>query len=175
MNYDEDTLRQLRNADWESISLRLLKFAIVLGGQSVIAKGMDSQDVVKDVITKTFSGERKWNPEIPLFIHLREAVRSSLSRKGLYANKDHADRHPTPVQEMELCEKSVENGLTDELLKMKRLIEFNKDLLNVFEAILNGALKPRDIAETTGLQPGIVSEYKRTLKRYWLKINGGIK
>jgi hypothetical protein len=172
MDYDEETLRLLRKADWELISLKLLKFAIAIGGRSIVAKGMDYQDVVKDVITKTFSGERKWNPEIILFFHLKEAVRSSLSIKGLYGNKDRSKRVSTPVQELEICDNEQENGLTDELIEIKKLIKGNKDLEDVFEAILTGALKPRDIAKATGIEPQQVSEHKRTLKRYWIKING---
>ena len=175
MEYDEETLRQLRNADWETISLKLLKFAIAIGGQSVIAKGMDSQDVVKEVITKTFSGERKWNPEIALYVHLKEAVRSILSSKGLYAHKDRSGRRSIKALNMEVCEGKIEDGFTDELIKMKNMISKDIDLLSVFEAILNGELKPREISKTTGLVPVKVSEYKRTLRRYWLKINGEIK
>lgn len=175
MEYDEETLRQLRNADWEHISLRLLKFAIAIGGNSVIAKGMDSQDVVKEVISKTFSGERKWNPKIALYVHLKEAVRSTLSKKGLYASKDRLSHVSTEIIEMEVSDQKVVDSLTDELVNMKKLIANNLELLNVFEAILSGALSPRDIAKTTGLQAQKVSEYKRTLKRYWLKINGEIK
>ena len=175
MEYDEETLRQLRNADWESISLRLLKFAISVGGKSVIAQGMDTQDVVKDIIAKTFSGERKWNPEIALYVHLKEAVRSTLSNKGLYSSRDRFGHIPTEKIEMEVRDQKAVDSLTDELVNMKKLIANNIELLNVFEAILNGAQNPREIATITGLHPQRVSEYKRMLKRYWLKINGGIK
>lgn len=175
MDYDEDTLRQLRNADWENISLRLLKFAITIGGNSVIAKGMDSQDVVKDIIAKTFSGERKWNPEIALYVHLKEAVRSTLSNKGLFASRDRRDHVSTATIELDISEEQIESALTDELIHMKKLIANNLDLLKVFEAILNGELAPRDIANITGIKPERVSEYKRMLKQYWLQINGGIK
>ena len=173
MDYDEKTLKQLRGADWNLLSVKLLKFAIALGGRSIIAKGMDTEDVVHEAIAKTFSGERKWNTKIPLLVHLKEAIRSMLSIKGLYGCADKTKRHPSPSEELEISPTESENRYTDKLVELKTKIKGNKDIESVLEAIIAGARTPREIARITELHPRVISEHKRTIKSNWIKINGG--
>lgn len=172
MDYDNETMKLLRNADWELISLKLLKFAINRGGKSVIADGMDSQDIVKEVIVKTFSGERKWNPQIPLYNHLKEAIRSILSSKGLYSNCDRVKRDFLISSELDPSSEVREEGLDDDLYNLQVMVESNTELKMVFEAIIHGALKPKDISAITGITQSAVDAHKKTLKRYWIRITG---
>jgi len=83
----EDVQRELADADWADIGIRLTAYASWKArtlrwrlGREPLPPGRTAEDVAADAIVKVLSGERAWEPQRgPLLAYLRGVVDSLIS------------------------------------------------------------------------------------------------
>lgn len=85
---EHEIFRLLQQADWNSIGRRLIAVARSYAGRykwssghySLLSEGRQLEDIVQEVIAKTLSGKRNWDPERgELVFWLYEQVRSEIN------------------------------------------------------------------------------------------------
>lgn len=106
---DPKIYNKLCQQDWGEIGKELLAFAEIRArnydwcspGSAHLAQGKTCEDVVQQVIVKTFAGERKWDPKKgPLLPWLKDQVKSIIDALVWSA----AHRHETPISEGDSAE-----------------------------------------------------------------------
>lgn len=185
----------LEQADWGSLHPRIIEFAEIrlrsaLG--TFVSKekshptidGIDANKLLYDAIDKTLAGDRHWDPEsINLETHLKGVIRSDISnlfKKGIaildsatFAGEthrpidvypDHSRRSDKQISEDEF--RSLQN---EHLMAFYKTIQDDPDLKSIFDAYDAGFIKPREIADVTGLDARKVDELKRKFLRRYLK------
>ncbi len=189
----------LEEADWESLYPEIIGFAEMklrnaLGlvvskkkGHPII-DGMDANKFLDHAIDKTLSGVRRWDPEeTDLKTHLNGVIRSDISnlfKKGIAIldsvtvagephrpidiYPDHSRRPDGKFSEEEF--RSLQNA---HFRAFHETIQDDPDLKLIFEAYYAGFVKPRDIADVTGLDARKVDELKRKFLRRYLKFTDG--
>jgi DNA-directed RNA polymerase specialized sigma24 family protein len=195
---DRTVYDKLCQQDWGEIGKELLAFAHIRAsnydwyssGSDHLAEGKTCEDVVQEVIVKTFTGQRKWDPNKgELLPWLRDQIKSILDALVWSA----AHRHETPISEDHGAEGSrerprnttsyAEQPFTGQALspekcllekgemqkadrKIERLfeeIEEDPELEEVLIAIMDGCEpKPRYLAAELGVR---VSEIYNRMKR----------
>jgi hypothetical protein len=79
--------------DWNDVYRRALLFAAYKMGRlkwrgqafGAIPAGKGPEDIVHDAIMKTISGQRAWNPEITLSVHLAGVISSEINHLAMTA------------------------------------------------------------------------------------------
>ena len=173
--------------DWGTIYKDLLAYAVRrtqiyhwrTGGVQILPGGRELEDLVQDVITKTFEGQRKWNPNKgPLKPWLIDQVKSEVDNLA----KSATHRYEIPLEEGEgdedfaldpgnLEDKKtndrernlIEAEIIDELFMD---MEGHPDLERYLQAIMAVGPEPRFIADE--LQVPVSEIYnmrKRALRR----------
>jgi len=171
---DDQTLTLLRNADWVDLSLRLRRFIVHTWGKMLPA-GYTPDDVVAEVIEKTFREERPWDPtKRSLATHLRWCIKSTLSKKGLYGLKennvmtftnDDAQLEPEPDVTAETVSDLDKQQAWEALEKE---IAGNKDLVDFRDGIISG-MTNKEIGQLLDKSPQQAAELRRRFDRYVVK------
>jgi RNA polymerase sigma factor (sigma-70 family) len=103
--------KQLQEANWEAISKELLAHAIIQaktyrwrsGRIDLLPQGITPTDIVQQVIVKTISGQRKWDPDKgDLLPWLKDQVRSevnALVKSASHRREVHFTGHKEEDQE----------------------------------------------------------------------------
>src|SRR5436190_15528602 len=93
-------------ADWETIGLQLLTFTLYWARTHYrwspgkpLPNGQTPQDIVCDVYTAHVTGQRKINPDVPLLLQLKSAIRSVLW--NLYTSKEARTTAPADPSTLE--------------------------------------------------------------------------
>lgn len=190
-----ETFEYLQNADWATIGKEMLVFTIYRaqlyrwrsGDAQILALGRTPEDIVQEVIEKTISGERHWDPSLgPLVPWLKDQIKSILdalckSAANRYEQMTLAE-HPEPFTEepgdlqpatdpntieasipgmREQVEKRFE--LDEQIDQVFDVVSTQPELEEIVVAILDGCeAKPRYLAEKIGVP---VSEINNRLKR----------
>ncbi len=167
--------------------------------------GIGPEDVVLEAILKVFDGERKWDPsENPdLFQYLKSVVDSLMSHltesfdctnirrmpqseegeileekvKPADPESDTA-RHlprPSPNPEQILLRKEQEEAEQKAFDKLMESIKGDDDLETVILCVMDGMMKPAEIAEATGFEVNHVYQLMRKLNRKATKISDIIR
>lgn len=195
---DIKIFRLLQQVDWDTVGRRLMYFTVhrfqhygwAVGIDTALPKGWTIEDVVHEVIIKTISGQRKWDPDKgPLEPWLKDQIKSEIDA---LVNSAAARREvDVPVGEegeelWDLVEiAAVEDGIMGEVAPSnpehevmerekkkwaeKRASELidavygEPELEVVMDAILSGCEpKPRFLAEELGVP---VKDINKCLKR----------
>lgn len=193
-----EVLQKLREQDWNELGRRLVghvRFRCGISAWKEAARdvalglGKSAEDVVANVITKVFSGERTWDPERgELLPTLKAIVDSELDHLW----KKHARRlersDPEDVaererQEFEVLEADPPDGPVEpEGILQRReedigtsawvsevfaFVEDKPELQAVVDAILDGCdPRPRFLAERLGVSVKEVNNRLRRLRRW---------
>ena len=195
-----EVFEYLQNVDWVAIGKSLLVFTIWRaqiyrwrsGDTQDLALGKTPEDIVQEVIEKTISGERQWDPSLgPLVPWLKDQVKSILD--ALYksaANRyEYAtlteDPDPDPGEPGDLQQakdpRAVEASIPGLKEQVEKRFELDEQINQVFTvvnaqpeleeivvAILDGCeAKPRYLAEKLGVP---ISEINNRLKRLRRKV-----
>lgn len=194
--------RELWNADWAQIGKELLAFAVYRaklyrwrsGGLHLLARGMELQDVVQDVIVKTLRGQRKWEPHTgPLVPWLKDQVKSEIDalaksaahrreeslepdwqvveegtgpeeQPALQAGRSSAD--PSVDAEAVLIEAEDTLSAGKKVGALFDAIDGDQELEEVVQAVLDGCEpKPRYLAEHLGLSVEEINNRVKRLRR----------
>ncbi|OQA22611.1 MAG: RNA polymerase factor sigma-70 [Chloroflexi bacterium ADurb.Bin360] len=178
---DQKTLELCQEADWGAIRRDLLvhtawqarRYLWNHGGYLDLAEGYTIEDVVQEVIVKTLSGVRKWDPEKgPLLPWLYAQSRSILD--ALAQSASH--RHEMHIPDMEvliaaqsldpleiIIEREREAQIRHKTETLIEIVEEDPELQEVLQVILAGCEpRPRHIALELGIS---VREVDNRLKR----------
>ncbi len=167
----------------------------------MVIGGTGPEDVVLEAISKVFDGDRKWNPsENPdLFQYLKSVVDSLMSHltksfdctnirrmpqseegeilgeklKPVDPESDTA-RHlsrPSPDPEQILLRKEEEEAERKAFDKLMDSIKGDDDLETVVLCVMDGMMKPAEIAEATGFEIDHVYQLMRKLNRKAAKVS----
>ena len=199
-NRDTEIFRQLEKEDWGAIGKRLLAFAEWWagnyqwrrGGESDLAQGKTLVDVIQEVILKTFSRERKWDPEKgELVPWLRDQVKSVIDALAKSAAHRYEVSFPEEdgegLDERVLPSLSADSSLAavsasspEQIVLEKEAAEqaeqkvsalFEKhsgepDLEEMLESIMNGCEpRPRYLAADLGVSVEDVNNRLKRLRR----------
>ena len=159
----------------------------MLSPNSILAAGQSLEDMVQQVIEKTISGERRWDPaKGPLVPWLKDQVKSVIDALANAAVR----RHETQSAEGDKVEESVAGPGTSRSLSLEAILLENEaaaqmaervdglfqavndepDLEAVMNAILNGCEpKPRYLAAEIGVSVGDITHRLKGLRRRALK------
>lgn len=202
-----EVFKILMSEDWGKVGKRLLGFALwrashynwESGNSQVLAEGMTPEDIVQDVITKTLTGERAWNPDLgPLEPWLRDQVKSiidalvkSAAHRREAKNLEDPDRDERaldsvahkenvifsfavkkpPNPEDELIEKERQRMMAEKSSELFAAVSGDKELEEVLETIMNGCEpKPQAIAEELGASVENINNRIKRLRRRALKL-----
>lgn len=162
--------------------------------------GTGPEDVVLEAISKVFDGDRKWNPSKnpDLFHYLRSVVDSLMSHltesfdctnirrmpqsedgEILEEKLNPADpesdtaRHlsrPSPNPEQILLRKEQEQAEQKAFDKLMETIKGDDDLETVVLCVMDGMMKPAEIAEATGFEISHVYQLMKKLNRKAAKV-----
>ena len=181
-DYDWETV------DWHDIIPRLQLFALKkLRGKywrgsttNPITGGYEVDDFVFSAISKTISGDRKWNQNISLLHHLAGIISSEINHLAeshdntiiQYSNEinsnDDYGKSPTLHLYRHPCFKSPIRQLLaeEDLNKLSETINNqDPDLHKIFLLSLNGTNKPQELAKEAGLSVSQINNLKKRLNR----------
>lgn len=189
---DDDYRKLMQEQDWERISLEILHYCVSLfkrDGKSesqVIARGHLAEDVAAKAIYLVLSGERRWDPkrgELIPFIKcsvIRNLRSNAYKLKensivdcldaycGAEGNETFQKRNVTEGMNTPSAEEMVlaTEDLSVLLHEFKDAVgEMNsEDAQNVFDCLIEGITKPREIETLTGVPARRISELKRQIK-----------
>ncbi len=178
----------LENADWEGIYERLLAYTVSVAGalrwrgvQGVgskngeLAKGVSCEDIVNDVIVKTFDRTRRWDPDKgELESWLKWQVKSEVSHC--------VESAPHRREKDEIIEETADilaiSSLDPSLIVLQQE-EINEKLSNVYEctskdpqleelfaAILDVGSKPQHLAQTLNTTVSDINNRLKRLRRH---------
>ena len=189
---DEDYQKLMQGQNWERIVLEILHYCVSIfkkDGRStnqIIAQGHLAEDMAQKAIALVLSGERKWEPgrgELIPFIK-RSVIRNlrsnayKLKENSIvdcleeYYRSDEADAVSKEKRAESLATLSAEDvAILNEDLSLL-LQEFrvavgdmtNEEAQGIFDCLVEGITKPRDIETLTGVPARRVSEVKRQIK-----------
>jgi len=196
----EDIDKLLNEQDWEALGKRLVLYAAkrvgvtasLFDGTDVLLAGISIRDVVQDVITKTLSHERQWDPDRgELWPWLKAQIRSELSH--LY--KSASARHERVIYDESILEEEPESqdseqreaieragvpSAEDEALRRERaalaskmvgavltLVEDDPELLEMIEVMMDDCpYKPQSLAERLGVSVKNINNRQKRLRRH---------
>lgn len=177
---DEETLARLRDADWDDIAPRLLRYVRSRIGDSVLPRGVTAQDVVQMAVERLYSPKgRTWDPEKQpdLCKYMLSVLRSMLSSKGLYGIQDaetdefleeqcggHLTLDGVAMDDVEDPVAAMDRATAFSLLQDE--IKDDRELEDILAAIQMGCSKSKDIADMTRLPVKKVYELQRKMGRY---------
>jgi DNA-directed RNA polymerase specialized sigma24 family protein len=196
---DQQTREELENADWKEIWPRLLLYAThkVRKAERFGGRNHDPQDLVQEAVSLAFGARddgrfRHWNkhkyPELADFLM---GVISSL----LYheVGKDQKNRqeslNPDVEKKVDSCHietmanymsiaLSPEEALEQEescrhlINKLEEALADDKEAqLVLLAGLVDGAMKPQDIAEETGIAIDRVYKARGRIRRIWSRIS----
>lgn len=194
--------RELWQTDWGQIGKQLLAFAVYWarlyrwhsGGVHLLARGMELQDVVQDVIDKTLRGQRKWNPDRgPLVPWLKDQIKSeidALAKSAAHRREEtlepdwHLAEEGNGAEEQTARQASAsyaEGSMDPEAILVEaegtisadktvaalfQALRGDQELEDVVQAVLDGCEpKPRYLAERLGLSVEEINNRVRRLRR----------
>jgi len=186
-----DIFQALKDAEWDNLIPEMLAFAIWLAQNSYywrgggLPKGKEIKDLAYDVVAKTFSGERKWDPARgTLKPWLMDQIRSEISNlygSATHKRETHLERDAPEASTGIIEYSAVRNGVFDNvpddpetiILAEERkkeivnalyqAIENDEELEEIYFAILAGCeWQPRFLAAELGVP---TSEINKRLKR----------
>lgn len=165
-NIPRPTLRKLRRADWNRLWLQGLVWARRQAGSYPWLPRME-REIVQTAIEKTFSGERRWDPEAcDLSHHLRMTIRSLYHSevKKLRNRQDHARRELAVSSDRSGAAQQAQERL-DDLRAMLRLLrqvepELAEFFLTASRHFLAGCDTDAEVAAAMGLSPSQFSKRK---------------
>lgn len=201
-----ETFKQLHSTDWSSVGKRLLAFTLwrirnytwSADKSSNLTQGTTAQDIVQKVITKTISGERKWNPEEgPLEPWLKDQVKSVVdalynSAPNLHeisvssgSSEDDSDDSTLPSQPgiddfasppstnpaNILLKKESTEWAAQRINALFAAVSGEPELQQVLSAMMDGCEpKPRYLAEELGVSTIEINNRLKRLRRHALKL-----
>ena len=177
----------LRDFPWDENYPKLVAFAdwLIQGktwNSNILPKGQTAESIVRDVIAKTFSEERNWDPERgELFPWLKWVIRSEVShlaesasnRRDVRLEQSDCDEpeYPSPVK---LQLNSPEDGMiaTETVDLLLEACNGKAELEDIVYAISGGecAAKPKLLAEYLGRPVQEIYQDLRMLRRRAAKI-----
>ena len=202
---DEKALELLRNASWDQIIPELLQYALSKVYQAhfyaiSLVKGENpniaAQDIVYGSINKVFSGTREWNhnEKDNLVMYLRSVIKSEIyhyynnekykttERVPTIRTSDSDDPvetetlqsdQPTPEEILENEEKIKQDEIMrDNILKK---VEGNPELEEVVLCIMDGIIKPQEIAMKLSIDIESVYNRKKRLRRIFKELQDQVK
>ena len=165
----------LDNQNWEEIILKLTAYALQLCRFWNVRppNGLEAEDIVMDAIDKTYTGVRKWNPEIDgdLYSFLKSAIKSILHNNLVSADtkKRRSDLYSEDLPHQtdydpdgEMYSKQIDVGISERL-------KDEPDLCLVYKALKDG-YRPREIAEDYAIDIKIVRNAQKRLHRIALSV-----
>jgi DNA-directed RNA polymerase specialized sigma24 family protein len=204
---DPKTFKLLQEADWGAIGKELLAFAEWRagnyrwrhGGNLELAEGKTPEDVVQEVIVKTLSGDRRWDPDKgPLVPWLKDQVRSILDALAKSAahryeitipdgeeEEGSSDRIEYRASKIDILATVGSSGPEELVLEMEarehkeqevgalfQAVSGESELEEVLEAIMDGCEpKPQALAAKLGVP---VKEINNRVKRLRRRASKGI-
>lgn len=205
-----EVFKKLQEVDWGDLGKRLLAFAIWFvnnyqwrtNAPWELPRGMTVDDIVQQVIVKTLSGIRQWDPaKGPLEPWLKDQIKSVIDE--LYHSATH--RHEMPIPEgaddgdpLEATLLGLKGNIlsheTESLNPESHVLETEEaeigkqkisglfglikepELQRVLEAILDGCEpKPRFLSNELGLDVDEVNNRLKRIRRYALKVDKEVK
>jgi hypothetical protein len=171
---------EFRQADWESVGLRLLVFARYWAKAHYgwyEGKAMPGGNTPEDVVCETYAafqrGDRHFNDTDGMWIQLKRAVKSLLW--NIHTLKKHkavdiedpeffdpiSDDRPNPEAELRTAEF---NQKFFHAIKADPRVAKSDNLRKIVKAFEDGAREVPELIEDTGLTPARVYEMRRVLK-----------
>lgn len=158
---DSETFRKLCGADWGTIGAELLAFAAwraknyqwYSGQGRELAPGISLEDIIQEVIAKTISGKRHWDPARgPLVPWLKDVVKSEVDNKANSA----PNRYEKQALEGKGEEKRPQASdlrrppnpeVSERVQDLMRAVNGEPELKEVLEAVMDGCEPtPRHLA-----------------------------
>lgn len=196
---DSEIFRQLQAADWPTLARHLLYFTLVrirlyswrYGGTFVLPQGYTAEDIVQEVIVRTISGDRRWDPEKgELLPWLKWQVRSivdALARSAAHRHEELAPDAATLPGDDPLGTLATNYGAFNSVAASPEALFLDQesvdrrvghlfaavsgepDLEAVLNAVLDGAgTRPREIAAFLEVPVSdIYNRLKRIRRRVW--------
>lgn len=181
---DEKTLRLFEGTDWRVIRRELLAYVTwrahhywwYRGHDLELTEGATVEDVVQEVIVKTLSGIRHWDPTRGELLPWLQAQSNSII-DALAKSAPH--RHEVCLLEAEaptvtqlsdpleiILEKEVKKQLEQKVDTLLRIVETEPELKEVLEVILEGCEpKPRHLAVELGVPVEDINNRLKRLRR----------
>jgi DNA-directed RNA polymerase specialized sigma24 family protein len=180
---DAATRRELRNADWFDIALRLAAHATWrarnlrwrTGLSCDLAAGKTPEDIAAEAILKVMEGARVWDPKRgALLPFLQGVVDSLLSHLASSADNRAQERWAATYSAAAAIPEPDSISPEERLAELRRLLVENRrpELLAIIDAIGEGCEpKPQVIARRLGTTIADVNNRLKRLRRLALKIN----
>jgi len=184
----ESTKILLKAYDWDDVTPRLLRYALkkvrFLTWKGIPNSGEIAQDIVQEAILKTWSGERSWIPEThpDLFIHLKSVIKSLISHavsspqntrqifeSSIFPESNTSffdtveSKSPSPLQN--IAKQEDEKEANEFICNFIDYLHDDTPLTKMFECILDGIDKPRDIAKELNIDVTEVYNLRKRLCR----------
>lgn len=169
-----EALRKVLDAQpWEELHDRLTRYTVKklrvrywqgeLGGTP--PGGKEASDFAMEAIGKVYSGERRWDPEKhpKLFGFLCDVV-DSLVYDAKKSPENQRTHHIEEATERIAVPQSA-CAPDDFVLGFCEFVTDDPELLPIVEAILEGCMKPDDIAARLGVDPETIYKRKKRLQR----------
>jgi DNA-directed RNA polymerase specialized sigma24 family protein len=188
--YSEETLRLLEEHHWQETIERLVVYSTfkmrrriwrsILNGNP--PDGIEADDIVNEVIEKTFSGTRNWNPmkHPNLYLWLQSQVDSEISNL-LNSNNNRKQISEATIfsstifdgvdnitPEIEVLAQEDENESTDFLFGLLDYVKDDPQLYKIVEAFISdeeGVTKRADLARIVGISVAELDACKKRLAR----------
>lgn len=160
---------------WE---LRLASYAAYLvrthawrrgggGKETLLAEGNQIIDIVQEAVAKVLAREHRWNPtrQPDVFAFLRDVVRRLVS--NLSKGKDNQTAALDEAR-AERTEESRDDLSLEQERAMEEIMAAAKertDIGQVVDAMMDGHLRPEDVAEVTGLAVKDIYNILKVLRR----------
>ena len=172
---------ELRKADWEALLPNLLAYAANrlrrvgwAAGRDVEPSKLSVEQLVNTAVESALDGTRNWDPnavDLPGF--LRGIIRSltSSEKKKAVRSKTHAQSDFDRLPIIGLVVASPEDDAMEEegrraiLTSIADAVSDDADLRALYAAILDGATKREDLAETLGWSSDRVTAARIKLQR----------
>jgi len=186
---DRETFKRLQEADWTTLQSQLLACATWQAGgyrwhrgdDLELAEGKTVEDVVQEVIMKTLSGARQWNPARgPLLPWLQAQSRSIIDALAKSASHRHevstldleglASAHsPDPLEAV--LEKEANAQSMRRVAALFQAVDKEPELQTVLQVILDSCEpRPRYIAAELGVPVDEVNNRMKRLRRRAAKL-----
>lgn len=164
--FDEEPQTVNKWLRWADTALKLL-------GKEIPIQHISGEDIVHEIIFKTFSGDRTWDIDIlPINVYMYNSIKSEVSNAKTNEKQIiHAEINDTD-EDKDNNEPSSNSNLLNileenDLIKLcERAIETNYDCSVLFEAMKEvDPSKNKEIAENTGFSVPKVENIKKRLFR----------
>ncbi len=182
-----DIITQIDEEELAGIILKLTDYADIkartrrwkTGNHENLPQGNAPEDIAFEAITRFLSGDRKWNQDrYPCILDFLKSVVDSLI-SHLINSQDHKSMEYFPEdingnpqesilgqqQSISLPTQEIELLSDERIGQIYKAIGGDVELQAIMDAIMQGYIKPRDLAEITGINVKRVNQLKRTLDR----------